>query len=234
MSRTVLVTGGNRGIGLEIARVLASSGDKVAVTYRNGEPPAEFFGVRCDVTDREDTERALAEVAQQFGPVQVLIANAGITKDALAPMMSDDDFRGVLETNLVGAFRCARLVAPDMIRARWGRIVFMSSVMGFLGSAGQVNYASSKAGLLGLTRSLAWELGSRNITVNMVTPGLIETDMIKGVKEKRRDGLLAQTALRRVGTPTEVAEVVRFLAGDAASYVTGASIPVGGGLAMGQ
>ncbi|MEV6809037.1 3-oxoacyl-ACP reductase FabG [Streptomyces sp. NPDC017248] len=234
MSRTVLVTGGNRGIGLEIARVLASSGDKVAVTYRSGEPPAEFFGVRCDVTDREDSERALAEVAQQFGPVEVLVANAGITKDALAPMMSDDDFRGVLETNLVGAFRCARLVAPDMIRSRWGRIVFMSSVMGFLGSPGQVNYASSKAGLLGLTRSLAWELGSRNITVNMVTPGLIDTDMIKGVKEKRRDGLLAQTALRRVGTPTEVAEVVRFLASDAASYVTGASIPVGGGLAMGQ
>ncbi|MET9446541.1 3-oxoacyl-ACP reductase FabG [Streptomyces cinerochromogenes] len=234
MSRTVLVTGGNRGIGLEIARVMANSGDKVAVTYRNGEPPAEFFGVRCDVTDRDDTERALAEVAQQFGPVQVLVANAGITKDALAPLMSEDAFRDVVETNLVAAFRFARLVAPEMVRARWGRIVFMSSVMGFLGSPGQANYASSKAGLLGLTRSLAWELGSRNITVNMVTPGLIETDMIKGVKEKRREGLLAQTALRRTGTPTEVAEVVRFLASDAASYVTGASVPVGGGLAMGQ
>ncbi|GGY87685.1 SDR family oxidoreductase [Streptomyces nitrosporeus] len=234
MSRTVLVTGGNRGIGLEIARTMADAGDKVAVTYRTGEPPADFFGVRCDVNDADDAQRALAEVVQQFGPVQVLVANAGVTKDALAPLMAEEDFRSVLETNLVSAFRFSRLVAPEMIRSRWGRIVFMSSVMGFLGSPGQVNYASSKAGLLGLTRSLAWELGSRNITVNMVTPGLIETDMIKGVKEKRRDALIAQTALRRTGTPAEVAEVVRFLTGNAASFVTGASIPVGGGLAMGQ
>ncbi|MFE4453037.1 3-oxoacyl-ACP reductase FabG [Streptomyces sp. NPDC056796] len=234
MSRTVLVTGGNRGIGLEIARTMADEGDKVAVTYRTGEPPSDLFGVRCDVTDPADAERALADVAKQYGPVQVLVANAGITKDALAPLMPEDDFRSVLETNLVAAFRFARLAVPHMVRGRWGRIVFMSSVMGFLGSPGQVNYAASKAGLLGLTRSLAWELGRRRITVNMVTPGLIETDMIKNVSDKRRDALLAQTAMRRVGTPAEVAAVVRFLAGDGASYVTGAAIPVSGGLAMGQ
>ncbi|GAA3505062.1 3-oxoacyl-[acyl-carrier-protein] reductase [Streptomyces prasinosporus] len=234
MSRTVLITGGNRGIGLAVARAFSADGDKVAVTHRTGEPPEGLFAVRCDVTDRDSAERAVSEVEAQYGPVEVLVANAGITRDGLAPAMRDDDFEDVLQTNLVGAFRMARLVARSMIGARRGRIVFMSSVMGFLGSPGQTNYAASKAGLLGLTRSLAWELGSRGITVNMVTPGLIETDMIRDVTDKRRDQLLGQTPLRRTGTPEEVAEVVRFLASDGASYVTGAAVPVGGGLAMGQ
>ncbi|UUU22358.1 3-oxoacyl-ACP reductase FabG [Streptomyces sp. DSM 40750] len=234
MSRTVLITGGNRGIGLALARAFTEAGDKVAVTYRTGEPPEGLFGVRCDVTDAESTELAVAEVEAQFGPVQVLVANSGITRDGLAPVMRDEDFEDVLRTNLVGAFRTARLAARSMIGAKWGRIVFVSSVMGFLGSPGQANYAASKSGMLGLTRSLAWELGSRNITVNMVTPGLIETDMIRAVKDKRRDQLLSQTPLRRTGTPEEVAAVVRFLAGDGASYITGAAVPVGGGLAMGQ
>ncbi|MEU9289308.1 3-oxoacyl-ACP reductase FabG [Streptomyces sp. NPDC048275] len=234
MSRTVLITGGNRGIGLALARSFTAGGDKVAVTHRTGEPPEGLFGVRCDVTDPEAAARAVAEVEAQFGPVQVLVANAGITRDGIAPMMREEDFEDVIQTNLIGSFRMARLVARSMIGAKWGRIVFMSSVMGFLGSPGQANYAASKSGMLGLTRSLAWELGSRNITVNMVTPGLIETDMIQAVKDKRKDQLLSQTPLRRTGTPEEVAEVVRFLASDGASYVTGAAVPVGGGLAMGQ
>lgn len=234
MSRTVLITGGNRGIGLSIARAFAEAGDKVAVTHRTGEAPEGFFGIRCDVTDPESARRAVKEAEARFGPVEVLVANAGITRDGLAPTLRDEDFTDVLQTNLVGAFRMARLVSRSMIGAKWGRIVFVSSVMGFLGSPGQSNYAASKSGLLGLTRSLAWELGARNITVNMVTPGLIETDMIRGVTDKRREQLLAQTPLRRTGTPQEVAEVVRFLAGDGASYVTGAAVPVGGGVGMGQ
>ncbi|MEV5280071.1 3-oxoacyl-ACP reductase FabG [Streptomyces sp. NPDC051994] len=234
MSRTVLVTGGNRGIGLTIARAFAEAGDKVAITHRSGEPPEGLFGVRCDVTDPESSRRAVAEVEAQFGPVGVLVANAGITRDGLAPMMRDEDFDDVIQTNLVGSFRMARLVSRSMISAKWGRIVFVSSIMGFLGSPGQSNYAASKSGMLGLTRSLAWELGSRNITVNMVTPGLIETDMIQAVTDKRRAQLLAQTPLKRTGTPEEVAEVVRFLAGDGAAYVTGAALPVGGGIGMGQ
>ncbi|MGX2995739.1 3-oxoacyl-ACP reductase FabG [Streptomyces sp. JNUCC 64] len=234
MSRTVLVTGGNRGIGLTIARAFADNGDKVAVTHRGGEAPDGLFGVRCDVRDPEGARRAVAEVEAQFGPVGVLIANAGITRDGLAPTLKEEDFEDVIQTNLIGSFRMARLVSRSMISAKWGRIVFISSIMGFLGSPGQSNYAASKSGMLGLTRSLAWELGSRNVTVNMVTPGLIETEMIEAVSDKRRAQLLAQTPLRRTGTPQEVAEVVRFLAGDGAAYVTGAAVPVGGGIGMGQ
>ncbi|MFH9145449.1 SDR family oxidoreductase [Streptomyces albus] len=169
-----------------------------------------------------------------IGPVSVLISNAGITRDALSPTMREEDFTDVIETNLVGSFRMAKAVSKSMISAKWGRIVFISSIMGFLGSPGQANYASSKAGMLGLTRSLAWELGSRNVTVNMVTPGLIETDMIDAVTDKRRDQLLSQTPLRRTGTVQEVANVVKFLASDDASYVTGAAVPIGGGIGMGQ
>ncbi|MBT1186259.1 3-oxoacyl-ACP reductase FabG [Streptomyces sp. CJ_13] len=234
MSRTVLITGGNRGIGLSIARAFADNGDKVAVTSRSGEGPEGLFGVRCDVTDAESARRAVAEVEAQYGPVAVLVSNAGITRDALAPVMSEEDFEDVLQTNLVGSFRMARLVSRSMISAKWGRIVFISSIMGFLGSPGQSNYAASKSGMLGLTRSLAWELGSRNVTVNMVTPGLIETEMIEKVTDKRRAQLLAQTPLRRTGAPEEVAEVVKFLASDGAAYVTGSAIPIGGGIGMGQ
>ncbi|MBZ4019422.1 3-oxoacyl-ACP reductase FabG [Streptomyces purpurogeneiscleroticus] len=234
MSRTVLVTGGNRGIGLAIARSLAANGDKVAVTHRSGEAPEGLFSVRCDVRDPEAARRVVAEVEAQYGPVGVIVANAGITRDALAPTMSEKDFEDVIETNLIGSFRMARLVSRSMISAKWGRIVFISSVMGFLGSPGQSNYAASKSGMLGLTRSLAWELGSRNITVNMVTPGLIETDMIQGLTDKRRAQLLSQTPLRRTGTPQEVADVVTFLVSDQAAYVTGAAVPVGGGIGMGQ
>ncbi|KES06228.1 3-oxoacyl-ACP reductase [Streptomyces toyocaensis] len=234
MSRTVLVTGGNRGIGLTIARSFAENGDKVAITHRSGEAPEGLFGVRCDVRDPEAARRAVNEVEAQYGPVGVLVANAGITRDALAPTMREEDFEDVIGTNLVGSFRMARLVSRSMISAKWGRIVFISSIMGFLGSPGQSNYAASKSGMLGLTRSLAWELGSRNITVNMVTPGLIETEMIQAVTDKRRAQLLSQTPLRRTGTPQEVADVVTFLAGDGAAYVTGAALPVGGGIGMGQ
>ncbi|MFJ7272792.1 3-oxoacyl-ACP reductase FabG [Streptomyces sp. NPDC099050] len=234
MSRTVLITGGNRGIGLSIARAFAENGDKVAVTSRSGEAPDGLFGVRCEVTDPKSARRAVAEVEAQYGDIAVLVSNAGITRDGLAPMMKDEDFEDVIQTNLVGSFRMARLVSRSMISAKRGRIVFISSIMGFLGSPGQSNYAASKSGMLGLTRSLAWELGSRNITVNMVTPGLIETEMIEKVTDKRRAQLLSQTPLRRTGTPQEVAEVVKFLASDGAGYVTGAAIPIGGGIGMGQ
>lgn len=233
MTRTVFVTGANRGIGLAVARAFAAAGDKVAAGYRTEPPPDGFFGVRCDVTDPGSIGAAIEQVEAQYGRIEVVVANAGITKDALSPVMSDEDFSDVLETNVMGAFRVAKAAAPGMLKARWGRIVFMSSVMGFLGSAGQTNYATSKSALLGLARSLAWEMGSRNITVNAVVPGLIETEMIEPLTEKRRAELLGQTALARTGTPEEVAAVVRFLAGEEAGYVTGAAIPVGGGLAMG-
>jgi 3-oxoacyl-[acyl-carrier protein] reductase len=233
VTRTVLITGANRGIGLAVARAFAEAGDKVAAGYRTEPPPDGLFGVRCDVTDSDSIREAIEQVETQYGRIEVVVANAGITKDSLSPVMSDEDFRDVLETNVMGAFRVAKLAAPAMLKARWGRIVFMSSVMGFLGSAGQTNYATSKSALLGLARSLAWEMGSRNITVNAVVPGLIETEMIEPLTEKRRTDLLNQTALGRTGTPEEVASVVRFLASEEAGYVTGAAIPVGGGLAMG-
>ncbi|GAB2895643.1 3-oxoacyl-ACP reductase FabG [Streptomyces mayteni] len=234
MSRSVLVTGGNRGIGLAIARLLAEAGDKVAVTHRTGDPPEGLFGVRCDVTDRESVRRAVAEARVQHGPIQVLVSNAGITYDKLLVGMADEHFRSVIETNLMGAVNVAREVAPDMIKARWGRIVFMSSTSGLTGAPGQTNYAASKAGLIGFARSLAREVGRRKITVNVVTPGLIETDMSKDVTPVRRENLLGQTALHRVGTPEEVAHAVRFLASEGASYVTGAILPVGGGLGLGN
>ncbi|MEU6055336.1 3-oxoacyl-ACP reductase FabG [Streptomyces xanthochromogenes] len=234
MSRTVLITGGNRGIGLEIARALAAAGDKVVITHRTGEPPAGLLGVRCDVTDSAAVKAAVDEVQSLHGTIDVLVANAGITRDGLAALTPEDAFTSVLDTNLTGAYRAAKAVIPQMVSARRGRIVFVSSVMGFLGSAGQTNYAASKSGMLGLARSLAWEVGSRGITVNLVTPGLIETEMIDGVSDKRRKQLMDQTPLRRAGTAAEVAAVVRFLASEEASYVTGAAVPVGGGLAMGQ
>ncbi|GAA2434471.1 SDR family oxidoreductase [Streptomyces lavendulocolor] len=233
MSRSVLVTGGNRGIGLAVARALADAGDKVAVTYRSGEPPAGLFGVRCDVTDGEAVARAVEEVTIQQGPVEVLVSNAGITRDGLLLSMSEETFGSVVDTNLMGAVRVTQQVVPGMLKARWGRLIYVSSTTGTAGAPGQANYAASKAALIGLARSLAKELGPRNITANTVSPGIIATDMAEGVTGARMKQLLSETALNRTGTPQEVAEVVRFLAGDGSSYVTGANIPVTGGGGVG-
>jgi 3-oxoacyl-[acyl-carrier protein] reductase len=234
MGRSVLVTGGNRGIGLAVARSFAEAGHRVAVTSRSGEGPRGLLTVACDVTDRDQVEAAFTEVEAAHGPVEVLVANAGVTRDTLLLRMSDEDFVATLETNLVGAFRVARRASRGMLRARWGRLLFMSSVVGLLGSAGQANYAASKAGLVGFARSLARELGSRNITANVVAPGFVDTDMTRGLGEDRRAEIVAQVPLGRYATPEEVAAVVRFLASDEAGYVTGAVVPVDGGLGMGH
>jgi 3-oxoacyl-[acyl-carrier protein] reductase len=234
VTRSVLVTGGNRGIGLAIARAFSAAGDKVAITYRSGEPPEGLFGVRCDVTDQAAVEAAFDSVESQHGPVEVLVANAGITRDTLLLRMAEDDFTAVLDTNLTGSYRVAKRAARSMLRARRGRLIFISSVVGLLGSAGQANYAASKAGLVGLARSLARELGSRNITANVVAPGFVSTDMTEALPEERRSEILAQVPLGRYATADEVAAVVRFLAGEDAAYITGAVIPVDGGLGMGH
>jgi 3-oxoacyl-[acyl-carrier protein] reductase len=234
VTRSVLVTGGNRGIGLAIARAFSAAGDKVAITYRSGEPPEGLFGVRCDVTDQAAVEAAFDSVESQQGPVEALVANAGITRDTLLLRMAEDDFTAVLDTNLTGSYRVAKRAARSMLRARRGRLIFISSVVGLLGSAGQANYAASKAGLVGLARSLARELGSRNITANVVAPGFVSTDMTEALPEERRSEIIARVPLGRYATADEVAAVVRFLAGEDAAYITGAVIPVDGGLGMGH
>jgi 3-oxoacyl-[acyl-carrier protein] reductase len=234
MARSVLVTGGNRGIGLAIARALAADGDAVAVTYRSGEPPEGLLGVQCDVTDTASVNGAFTEVEAAQGPVEVLVANAGITRDQLVLRMSDDDWDAVLDTNLAGAFRCARRAAMGMVRMRRGRIVLISSVVGLYGGQGQVNYAASKAGLVGLARSVARELGARGITANVVAPGFVETAMTAALPAERREAYAALIPAARFGTTDEVAHAVRFLASDAAGYVNGAVLPVDGGLGMGH
>jgi 3-oxoacyl-[acyl-carrier protein] reductase len=234
VSRSVLVTGGNRGIGKAIAEAFVAAGDQVAVTYRSGEPPEGVLGVRCDVTDPEAVEAAFAEVEEKHGPVEVLVANAGITRDTLVLRMSEDDWSSVLETNLTGSFRVAKRAAKGMLRQRKGRIIFISSVVGLLGSAGQVNYAASKAGLVGMARSLARELGSRSITANVVAPGFVETEMTDVLPEEKKAEYKAQIPLGRYATTDEVAATVTWLASDGAAYVTGAVIPVDGGLGMGH
>lgn len=234
MSRSVLVTGGNRGIGLAIASAFVALGDNVAVTYRSGEPPAGMHGVKADVTDPDSLDAAFASVEAQQGPVEVLVANAGITRDTLLLRMSDEDFESVLETNLTGAFRVAKRAAKGMLRLKRGRMIFVSSVVGLSGSAGQVNYAASKAGLIGLARSTARELGSRGITANVVAPGFVATDMTAELSDDRRSAIVGQVPLGRYAEPSEVADVVAFLASDAAAYITGAIIPVDGGLGMGH
>lgn len=233
--RNVLVTGGNRGIGLAIARAFAENGDNVVITHRSGEPPEGLAGVRCEVTDTASVDSAFAEAEQVFrGPVEVLVANAGITKDTLLMRMSDEEFESVIDTNLTGAFRCARRAATGMIRRRRGRMILISSVVGLYGSPGQANYAASKSGLVGLARSITRELGGRGITANVVAPGFIETEMTHVLPDEQKKAYLASIPAGRFATPDEVAEVVRFVASDAAAYISGAVIPVDGGLGMGH
>lgn len=234
MSRSVLVTGGNRGIGLAIARELAEAGDNVAVTHRSGEPPEGLFGVRCDITDTAQVDAAFKEVEEHQGPVEVLVANAGMNKDQLLALMSEDDFSSVLDTNLTGSFRVAKRAVRGMMRKRSGRIVLISSVVGLLGSGGQANYAASKAGLVGFARSLARELGSRDITVNVVAPGFVTTDMTDALPEDRQNEIKKNVPLGRFGAPEDIARTVGFLSGPGGAYITGAVIPVDGGLGMGH
>jgi 3-oxoacyl-[acyl-carrier protein] reductase len=233
--RNVLVTGGNRGIGLAIARAFAEAGDNVVVTNRSGDAPEGLRAVKCEVTDTASVDAAFAEAEELLGgPVEVLVANAGITRDTLLMRMSDEEFDSVIDTNLAGAFRCARRASKGMIRLRKGRIVFISSVVGLYGSPGQTNYAASKAGLVGLARSISRELGGRGITANVVAPGFIETDMTAELPEDRKKAYLATIPAGRFATPAEVAAAVRFVASDDAAYITGAVIPVDGGLGMGH
>jgi 3-oxoacyl-[acyl-carrier protein] reductase len=234
LSRSVLVTGGNRGIGLAIARAFADAGDEVAITYRSGEPPKGFLAVRCDITDPEQVEQAYKEIEEKQGAVEVLVANAGVTRDQLLLRMSEEDFTSVLETNLTGTFRVVKRATKGMLRARKGRVVLISSVVGLLGSAGQANYAASKAGLVGFARSVARELGSRNITCNVVAPGFVDTDMTKALTDEQRESIVKQVPLGRYAQPEEIASSVRFLASEEAAYITGAVIPVDGGLGMGH
>ncbi len=232
--RVVLITGGARGIGLACAQRFAANGDRVAVTYNSSKPPAGLFGVQCDVTSVESVDAAFAAVEAEFGPVEVLVSNAGITKDGLLLRMGEDDFTSVIDANLTAAYRVTKRAAQGMLRARSGRIVLISSVVGLLGSAGQANYAASKAGLVGFARSVARELGSRSITCNVVAPGPVATDMTAGLGDKRMAELTAAVPLGRVASAEEIAGVVAFLASADAAYITGAVIPVDGGLGMGH
>ncbi|NJQ01278.1 3-oxoacyl-ACP reductase FabG [Streptomyces zingiberis] len=239
MSRSVLVTGGNRGIGLAVAREFAEAGDRVALTYRTGEPPpaATRLGcaaVTCDVTDAAQVERAYKEVEAAHGPVEVLVANAGITRDRLLLRMTERDFADVLDTNLTGVFRVVRRAAEEMVQARRGRIVLISSAVALLGAAGQSNYAAAKAGLVGFARSVAREFGSRGITCNVVAPGFVETAMTGALTERQRAAVLDKVPAGRGARPAEVAAAVRFLASGDAAYITGAVLPVDGGLGMGH
>jgi 3-oxoacyl-[acyl-carrier protein] reductase len=233
----VLVTGGNRGIGLAIAQAFAKQGDQVAVTHRGTWPSAHpdgLFGVQCDITDPAAVDQAFSTVEAELGPVQVLVANAGITDDTLLMRMSEEQFGRVLDTNLTGAWRCAKRAATKMVRARWGRMIFISSVVGLYGGAGQVNYAASKAGLVGVARSITRELGSRNITANVVAPGFIETDMTAALSAELKEKYVGAIPAGRMGSVDEVAAAVTWLAADAAAYISGAVIPVDGGLGMGH
>lgn len=233
--RVVLVTGGSRGIGLACARRLTAGGDRVAVTYHSSPPPDGLFGVRCDVTDGDQVDAAFAEVEDHFGgTVEVLVSNAGVTKDGLLLRMTEDDFATVLDANLTASYRVTKRAAKGMLKARGGRIILMSSVVGMLGQAGQSNYAASKAGLVGFARSLARELGSRSITVNVVAPGPVATDMTAALSHDQREAITSMVPLARMAEPDEVAGVVSFLAGPDAAYITGAVIPVDGGLGMGH
>jgi 3-oxoacyl-[acyl-carrier protein] reductase len=233
MGRSVLVTGGNRGLGLAIAQRLAADGDTVTITSRSGTPLEGFTVAKCDVRDQSQVDEAFA-AAEANGPVEVVVANAGITRDQLLALMSEEDFGEVMQVNLGGAYRVARRAVRGMMRLRRGRMIFISSVVGLLGSGGQANYAASKAGLVGLARSLARELGSRGITVNVVAPGFVHTDMTTALPEERKAAILSSVPLGRFAEKEEVAAAVAFLAGEQAGYITGAVLPVDGGLGMGH
>lgn len=234
MTRIVLVTGGNRGIGLAIARRFEAAGDTVIVTSRSGEAIAGLNVVRCDVSDTASVEKAFTEIEEKFGVVEVAVANAGVTRDGLIVRMSDEDIDEVINTNLIGAIRVARRAAKTMMKARKGRLIFISSVVGLMGSAGQVNYAASKSGLVGAARSLARELGSRGVTANVIAPGFVDTDMTAELPEDRKNEIVANVPLGRYASPDEIADVVMFMASQEAGYITGAVIPVDGGLGMGH
>jgi len=232
--RSVLVTGGNRGIGRAIAEAFLAQGDQVAVTSRSGGAPEGCLDLVCDITDQAAIDAAFVRIEEEHGPVEVLVANAGVTADTLVLRMSDEAWDTVIETNLTGSFRLARRASKGMLRLRRGRIVFISSVVGLLGSAGQVNYAASKAGLVGMARSLARELGSRSITTNVVAPGFVDTDMTAVLTDEQKDTIKQQVPLGRYGSPEEIAAAVLWLTGEGGGYVTGAVIPVDGGLGMGH
>jgi len=234
VGRSVLVTGGNRGIGLAIARRLAVGGDSVTVTSRSGDPVEGLSVVQCDVRDATSVDAAFSAVEKEQGPIEVLVANAGVAKDQLLALLSEDDFTSVLDTNLTGAYRVARRAVRGMMRMRRGRMIFISSVVGLYGSGGQANYAASKAGLVGLARSLARELGSRGITANVVAPGFVDSDMTAVLSKERKAAILAAVPLGRYADGDEVAGAVAFLAGPDAAYITGAVIPIDGGLGMGH
>jgi beta-ketoacyl ACP reductase len=234
VARSVLVTGGNRGIGLAIAQAFAAQGDKVAITHRGSAVPEGLFGVKCDITDADQVDQAFTEVEAHQGPVEVLVSNAGITDDTLLMRMSEEQFTRVLDANLTGAFRVTKRATRAMLRARWGRIIYISSVVALNGGPGQVNYAASKAGLIGMARSITRELGSRHITANVITPGFIETDMTAVLSQDVKDKAFAQIPAGRFGATQEIAAAVTFLASDAAAYVNGAVLPVDGGLGMGH
>lgn len=230
----VLITGGNRGIGLSIAKRFAASNYQVIISTRSGEAPEGLTSVKMDVTDTTSVDSAIKEIEEKFGGIDILVANAGITKDALVMRMSDDDFESVVNANLTGAFRVARACTRGMMKKKSGRMIFVGSVVGMLGSAGQVNYAATKSGLIGMARSFARELGSRGITANVVAPGFVDTDMTVVLDEKRKAEIIGAVPLQRFCTPEEIAGVVEFLASPQASYITGAVIPVDGGLGMGH
>lgn len=232
--RTVLVTGGNRGIGRSIAEAYRDEGHHVCITYRSGEAPEGFFAVQADVTDSASVDRAFKEIESEFGPVEILVANAGITRDTLLLRMKEEDFTDVIDTNLTGAYRVVQRAAKGFLRKKFGRVVLISSVVGLYGSPGQINYSASKAGLVGIARSLSRELGSRNITANVVAPGFIDTDMTAVLPEETQQKYLEAIPARRFGKPEEVARVVRWVTSDDAAYITGAVIPVDGGVGMGH
>jgi 3-oxoacyl-[acyl-carrier protein] reductase len=233
-SSIALVTGGNRGIGLAIAQALGDAGHEVIITYRSGNAPDGFHAVQMDVTSTESVDAAFAQIEEKWGTPEIIVANAGITKDGLVMRMSDSDFEDVINANLTGAFRVARRATKGLLKLKRGRLIFIGSVVGGVGAAGQVNYSASKSGLLGMARSFARELGSRGITANVIAPGFVETDMTSNLDEKRREEIAKSVPLGRFCNPQEIASVVKFVASQEAGYITGALIPVDGGLGMGH